>query len=201
MQKYAYLLLFLALTGCQSTPRSVNPTSKLWVTSTTKDEFTDVVTQLVTVGSFSIGSHTYTQAGKLYPFVGVKNGETYVGVRSGGTYRIPTGTVQIRIDDNAAWTITPDETPADLVPGTVASPAISKDIPASMMASMAKIMSPYTATTGLKADKIIQQMLTGKVVRYRTIGLNQAASSTGEVKIDESFEESIRSIGVKVGAP
>lgn len=200
MKKYVYLLLLLVLAACQSTPRSVSPASKLWVASTTKDEFTDVVTRMVTVGSFSVGGQTYTQVGKLYPFVGLKNGETYVGVRSGGTYRIPTGTVQIRIDDNAAWTITPDETPTDLVPGTAASPVVSKDVPASMMASMAKIMSPYTATTGHKADDIIRQMLAGKVVRYRTVGLNQAASSTGEVKIDESFEESIRSIGIKVGA-
>ncbi|MDR0275267.1 MAG: hypothetical protein LBI48_08025 [Burkholderiaceae bacterium] len=192
-------LILIGLSGCATVAPSTP--SNLWVVSTTKDEFSDVVTQMVTVGSFYSGGATYTQTGKLYPFVGIKNGETYVGIRSGGTYRIPTGTVQIRIDDNAAWTITPDDTPTDLVPGAATSPAVNKDISADMMANMAKIMSPYTAATGDKADKIIKQMLAGKVIKYRTIGLNQAASSTGEVKLDASFTESIRSIGIPVGKP
>lgn len=180
------------LSGCQTVP------GKLWVASVTTDQFTDTQTKMVTVGSFQSKGTLYTEAGKYYPFVGVKNGVTYVGIRSGGRFRIPTGTVQIRIDGNPAWTITPEETPADLIPGTVPAANAPAGVTNEMMANISKILSPYTAATGKKADDIIKQMSTGKVIKYRTVGLNQAASTTGEVNIDASFNEAIRSIGISI---
>lgn len=64
------------------------------------------------------------------------------------------------------------------------------------MENMTKIMSPYTATTGDKAKSIIKEMLLGKVIKYRTVGMNQAASTTGEAVIDGSFLKSLREIGI-----
>jgi len=154
---------------------------------------------MVTVGSFSSGGAIYTFAGGYYPFVGLRNGGAYIGIRSGGN-RIPTGTVQIRIDDNPAWTITPNETPTEFIPGTAPIAGGNAKVSADAMASMAKIMSPYTAVTGSKANDILREMVHGKVMRYRTVGLNQAASSTGEVKLDDSLPSALREIGIDPSA-
>lgn len=193
MKKLVFAItIAMLLASCQTSP------TKLWVASLSTDRFTDVQTKMVTVGSFQSGGALYTQTGKYYPFVGNKNGLIYVGIRSGGSYRIPTGTVQIRIDENTAWTITPEETPVDLVPGTAPAATAAAGVPQEMMASMSKMLSPYTATTGKKARDIIKEMAAGKVIRYRTVGLNQAASTTGEVQIDASFIEAIQSIGISI---
>jgi hypothetical protein len=152
---------------------------------------------MVMGNSFDYRGNSFTQAGKYYPFVGEKDGEFYAGVRSGGSYRIPTGTVQLRVDDKPVWTITPEETPAVLVPATAGAPESTSQ---ETMRSMAKVLSPFTAATGDKAKKIIKQMSNGKVLKYRTVGLNQAASSTGEVPIDSSFFEGLTKIGIDVSS-
>ena len=149
----------------------------------------------MTVGSITDRGQAMTEAGKLYPFVGIKNGVTYMGLRSGGNFRIPTGTVQIRIDENQAWTITPEETPLDLVPGIVPV-GVNQEIFALMMESMAKIMSHYTAATGLKAKQIIAEMAAGKAVKFRSVALNQAASTTGEIELNESFRQGLMDLGI-----
>lgn len=186
----------LLLVGCAT----MGP---LWKPVSNVDEFTDVSTKMVTVGEYAGGSLVVTQSLKYYPFVGIQNGELFVGVRSGGRFRVPTGTVQIRIDANPAWTITPDETPVALAPSV---PTMQMEVmPQSVdmvslqkqaMANVTKMMSPYTAATGDKAKNIIREMLNGKVVKYRTVGMNQAASTTGEVNLDTSFVEAIKSIGI-----
>jgi len=201
MLRYLALILAFLLSGCQSTPSSPANPGKLWIASIQKDEFTDVEIRMVTVGAFrSRSNYLFTKTGNYYPFIGSKNGEICVGIRSGGTYRIPTGTVQIRIDENPAWTITPDETPVDMMPSANAPALGNQAVSADIMATMTKFMSPYTATTDEKAKQIVRQMLQGRVVRYRTIGLNQAASTTGEVLLDASFAEGLRAIGIDTNA-
>lgn len=186
------------LVGCASGPGSV------WKAVESQDQFTDEVTKMVTVGEWKNTSLLVTKSFNYYPFVGMHNGEIYVGLRSGGRHRIPTGTVQIRVDNNKAWTIGPEETPLFLVPSLPKTPMVApgmtelvEQATAQAMANAAKIMSPYTAATGDKAKSIIKEMLGGKVVKYRTVGLNQAASTTGEVIIDESFVQSLRQIGIR----
>lgn len=198
MKSKISITVLVLLTACQATPPPVRQPApnRTWVASVAKDEFTDVVTKMVTVGSFSYNGTTFTQVGKYYPFIGKRGSTIYVGIRSGGVHRIPTGTVQIRVDDNSAWTITPEETPADLIPGTAPSTSAAPGMSAEMMANMSKILSPYTAATGEKAKSIIKQMLSGKIIKYRTVGLNQAASTTGEVAVDQSLVESLQSIGI-----
>lgn len=190
----------LLLVGCAATGPVWKPVSNF-------DEFTDVSTKMVTVGEYAGGRLVVTQSLKYYPFVGIQNGELFVGIRSGGRFRVPTGTVQIRIDANPAWTIAPDETPVALAPSL---PTIQMDgMPQSVdMASLqkqalsnaTKMMSPYTAATGDKAKSIIRQMLNGKIIKYRTVGMNQAASTTGEVKLDASFVEALKSVGINPDA-
>ncbi len=192
----AIAVVGVLLGGCQ--------TGQLWRVTSSKDQFTDKVTKMVTIGEGLSDNLIITRSLRYYPFVGVQEGEIYVGLRSGGRYPIPTGTVQIRIDENTAWTITPEETPIYLAPALPSSPLpatteqsdVILNAQAKMMENMTKSMSPYTATTGQKAKSIIKEILKGKVMIYRTIGFNQAASTTGEVRIDDSFKSSLQEIGI-----
>lgn len=191
------------LIGCQATGKI---TGQVWSPVIGQDEFTDKVTKMVTVGDLLSDKFVYTRSLRYYPFVGVRDGEIYVGIRSGGPYRVPVGTVQIRVDGNKSWTISTEETPVHLAPDIPASSvpvALNGDVENLIqkthnqaMSNAAKMMSPYTATTGDKAKSIIREMVRGKIVKYRTVGFNQAASTTGEVKIDNSFLSSLRAIGI-----
>lgn len=187
------------LMGCQNGGGMAS--GSLWQSTTHKDEFTDKVTQMVTIGEGLSNQVIVTRSLRYYPFVGTLDGTLFVGIRSGGRYRIPTGTVQMRIDDNAAWTISPEETPLSLVPKMPAleqqagNPSLT-EIQSKAMANAMKISSPYTAATGDKAKEILRQMMSGKIVKYRTVGINQAASTTGEAAIDASFLKSLADIGI-----
>lgn len=196
MKGIAVLALATAmLTGCGGS---------VWKATGSTDEFTDKTTMMVTTGNFTAGSSIVTSSLKFYPVVRKEGEEIYVGLMSGGRFKIPVGTVQIRIDQNEAWTITPQETPVGLVP---ASPEVALGLPAEQaelikktqaqaMENVYKMMSPYTITGGDKAKSILKQMLAGQVLKFRTVGINQAASTTGEVALDESLAQSLKLIGI-----
>lgn len=112
MKAPAILLLALALSGCATGQRQ----SVEWITVRDTDQFTDKSTCGVTVGSFYTGGGVYTVPNHYYPYIESANGELRVGIRSGGRFKIPVGDVQIRIDQNPAWTIATGETPVDYVP-------------------------------------------------------------------------------------
>ncbi|MDT8464020.1 hypothetical protein O3S75_002875, partial [Alcaligenes nematophilus] len=189
------------LTGCQSMSSGT-----IWAVSSSQDQFSDVETKMVTVGQWRSSGTIWTKSLNYYPFVGLQDGELFVGIRSGGSYRIPTGTVQMRVDANKAWTIEPSETPVYLAPAP-AQPAIPTAnnynatvdlaaVQAEALRNMSKALSPYTAATGEKAKSILREMVAGKTLKYRSVGMNQPASSTGEVVIDASFIQSLKLIGI-----
>lgn len=192
-------LAFIALAGCQTPAQG-----PLWRATGGKDEFTDKETRMVTVGEYRLGDSIVTRSFRFYPFVGSTDGQLYVGIRSGGKIRVPAGTVQIRIDDNPAWTIEPSETPLVLAPKTpqvngFATPEQAANfaaIQASVADNVRKMTSPYTAATGDKARAILKEMLAGKVIKFRQVGINQAASTTGVVNIDESFPRALSDAGI-----
>lgn len=180
-----------------------------WIAQHSTDEFTDEATCRVTVGSRYTARNVYTYTGSLYPFVESKEGELRVGVMSGGRVKIPVGEVQLRIDQNPAWNIAVHETPADLVP--------SQDFPGPYQAQLsdeqremvastyratmehtAQAMSPYTATTGEKAEAILRQMLDGDKLIYRAVGLNQPGSGTGEYDLDASLNAALARCGISL---
>ncbi|MGC6782036.1 hypothetical protein ACP0IR_26355 [Pseudomonas aeruginosa] len=186
----------LTLGGCAAGPT--------WQATGTTDEFTDKTTMMVTTSDFPSSGSIVTRSLHFYPVVRKEGNEIYVGLMSGGRFKIPVGTVQMRIDQNEAWTITPQETPVGLVP---AVPQYSMNLPQEQaaivksaqdqaMTNAAQMMSPYTVTGGDKAKKILKQMLSGRNLKYRTVGINQAASTTGETVIDPSLAESLRLIGI-----
>ncbi|MCO7566412.1 hypothetical protein NJI34_28510 [Pseudomonas sp. S 311-6] len=196
MKRIMALAAALTLGGCAAGPT--------WQATGTTDEFTDKTTMMVTTGDFPSSGSIVTRSLHFYPVVRKEGDEIYVGLMSGGRFKIPVGTVQMRIDQNEAWTITPQETPVGLVP---AVPQYSMNLPPEQaaivksaqdqaMTNAAQMMSPYTVTGGDKAKKILKQMLSGQNLKYRTVGINQAASTTGEAVIDPSLAESLRLIGI-----
>lgn len=185
--------IIMLIAGCQSLPQG------LWHVTIKKDEFTDQVTKMATAGSDYVGGYNIRF---FRLFVAAQNNKTFVGVRCAGRFGIPTGTVQIRVDDNPSWTISPSETPVELSPAVPKSPSIQATAQSGVyMTNMTQILSPFTAVSGEKANQILAQMVHGRVVRFRTIGMNQAASTTGEAKIDGSFFSALREIGVSTNFP
>lgn len=65
------------------------------------------------------------------------------------------------------------------------------------MKSTSQLMSSYTVTGGDKAKQILKQMVSGHMIKYRTVGINQAASINGEAVIDPSLVKSLREIGIE----
>ena len=192
----AVLAAAVALGGCAAGPT--------WQATGTTDEFTDKTTMMVTTSEFPASGSIVTRSLHFYPVVRKEGDEIYVGLMSGGRFKIPVGTVQLRIDQNEAWTITPQETPVSMMPSApqyaVNLPpeqaAMVKQAQDQAMLNMTQLMSPYTVTGGEKAKKILKQMLAGQVLKYRTVGINQAASTTGEAAIDPTLAESLRAIGI-----
>lgn len=196
MKRIIAIAAALTLCGC-----SAGPT---WQAAGTTDEFTDKTTMMVTTGDFPSSESIVTSSLHFYPVVRKEGDEIYVGLMSGGRFKIPVGTVQMRIDQNEAWTITPQETPISMMP---AAPQYALNLPPEQaallkqtqdqtMLNVTQMMSPYTVTGGEKAKKILKQMLVGQTLKYRTVGINQAASTTGEAVIDPTLTESLRAIGI-----
>lgn len=203
MKLPSILALALLITGCATGP------AVEWVTVRNTDQFTDKSSCAVTVGAYYTKHGIYTVRNQYYPYIEVANGDLRVGVKSGGQFSIPVGDVQLRIDQNKAWTISTSETPLDYVPeGQLkAMQAYAPKDPQQQqivenaykiaMETTARSMSPFTASTGEKARSILMEMRAGKTVIYRTIGLNQAASTTGEYALDKSLETALHQCGIK----
>jgi hypothetical protein len=205
MQIIQLLLLVSLLSGC-----GVAPTIS-WVSSTKTDEFTDRTACSVSVGSLYTKTSVYTYSRHYYPYIEIVKGDLRLGVKSGGTHPIPVGDVQLRIDSNPAWTISTGETPVDYVPeaSLKTMKAYAQNLPEqsrtlvettykTAMEAAARAMSPFTATTGEKAQNILREMLHGNKIKYRTIGLNQAASSTGEYDLGPSLKDALLKCGIKL---
>ena len=203
------MFLSITLAGCAGGIASGTAPSVKWVANSKTDSFTDVSSCAVTVGSLYTSNGVFTMTNKYYPYIEVVNGDLRVGVKSGGRFLIPVGDVQLRIDQNKAWTISTSETPLDYVPeGQLKAmqayapkdpqqQQIVENAYKTAMDATARSMSPFTASTGEKAQSILKEMRSGKTLIYRTIGLNQAASTTGEYVLDQSLEVALRQCGIQ----
>ncbi|BFF87599.1 hypothetical protein KP190043_p610 (plasmid) [Klebsiella pneumoniae subsp. pneumoniae] len=203
---FTAILITLALSGC-----SIQSPKPSWITSSQKDQFTDKTSCTIQLAKYYTRTSAYTQTGEYYPFISMVDNQLRVGVRSGGRALIPVGDVQLRIDSNPAWNITTAETPIDSSAATnyqlpsytnltSEQQALIAETQKSAMASITKTMSPYTATTGDKAQKIIQQLISGNKLIYRTVGLNQTGSTTGEydlASMKESLIAGLNQCGIK----
>ena len=205
-----YIIVFLFTLAACAAPESYPKIH--WFIYENTDEFTDVKTCRVTVGSIYTYSSIYTEPVKLYPFIEIVDGELHVGVMSGGRIKIPVGNIQLRIDDNKMWIINITETPLNYIPHQPSPRATHAGIaPAHIILNpeqaaakkamdaarhrIAVAMSPYTATTGEKAWKILNEMLKGKILKYRSISGN-IQGTTGVYALDESFHTALKKCGI-----
>lgn len=192
------------------------PLKHPWSAIDSTDKFADVQSFMVTIGSYgSTESILYTTSLSLYPFIEKRGEEMTVGIRSGGSSKVPVGTVQLRIDGNKTWTIEPSETPlyfapANLMGGISSTPTTPRsgnpqqdayikqlqENAKNMQQNAIKNMSPFTAATGEKAKSIIKEMMTGQTIIYRKVGVNQAASSEGSANLDQSFKDAMIKAGI-----
>jgi len=198
----------LLLGACSSTA----PPEIRWFTQKNVDQFDDTSSCRVTVGGLYYANGTVlTYTNQFYPFVETVEGDLRVGVLSGGKVQVPVGNVQLRIDNNDSWTIETQETPVDYVPSsstvdmTPYMSSLTSEQKAQYQATFensmenaTKIMSPYTAVSGEKAKKILSEMVSGTKLIYRRVGFNQAASSTGEYKLDMSFQNALTECGINL---
>lgn len=171
------------------------------------DRFTDQSSCRVTLVT-AIRADIYRPGLRFYPFVERRGSEVRVGLMSHPGLPLPVGGVQIRIDDNPAWTVDPSETPLDSQATTPlqleaylppdATPAQVEAIRRSteaMSSTVNQAMSPYTAATGAKAQQIVAQMKAGSRVIYRTLGAN-ASSTTGEAMLGAEFNQALARCGI-----
>lgn len=165
-----------------------------WVATSRTDQFTDITERTVSIRTES-GPYGWN---KLNVFVSTRTNTLFLGVKS--LSGVPVGTVQLRIDQNPMVQISPDETPIYMSPALPGSPLVNSNLQNDVMMSMSKIMSPFTATTGDKATNILKQMLSGSEIRYRTVGINEAASTTGKIKLDSSFKRGLQKIGMETNS-
>lgn len=202
LMKKSILLLPLLLSACATSP------SVHWIADRSVDEFTDESRCKVTVGSIYTSNSVYTEVGKLYPFLEQVDGELRVGVMSGGKYQVPVGTVQLRIDSNKAWTITNAETPVDKSLDFTSMSGYYENLPEDQQQIVKsaietskqttnQMFQPYTATTGDKARAILNEMLRGKTIIYRSEGVTNSGT-TGKYELDESLAAAMKSCGIRV---
>lgn len=209
MKIYLPIFALILLQGCATPPLGS------WAAFEKVDEFTDTRVCSVSVGSLYYKNVVATYSGSLYPYIEVVNGDLRVGIKSGGKFNIPVGDVQIRIDANPAWKIITSETPVDYIPegivgtteeytkalGSNLSEDRQKEFESTYQATMKTIygsISPFTATTGEKARSILKEMVSGKKIKYRTLGINQPASTTGEYDLDPTFKASLSQCGIEL---
>ena len=69
---------------------------------------------------------------------------------------------------------------------------------AATMENVQKMSSPYTATAGEKAEKIVDQLQVGKVLKMRIIGfgVNSVATTTGEYALGEDIKQALANCGI-----
>lgn len=203
----------------KKTPREV------WSVSRTSDPITGDTTCVVAAYD-SIGKLKYSRFGFLYPVVenNSKLG-VLVGVSSGGTYRVPTGDILWRVDQNPHRTLQAKNNPA--LPGSsmfgaykTGNAETDKKIEEAM-ASTGNIVTSMTATStmasGPLAREILAEMVSGQGLIYRqaqaapayglpTGGQNQVGQYTSDeghvaIKLDESFRRGLATCGIVVPTP
>ena len=188
----------IVLSACSST---------MWNAKTTVDEFTDETRCKVSVGS-DFGKDVAKSFGGIhyYPFIARAKDEIIFGIEN--DYNLPLGDAQVRVDDNAMIEISAADTPVILAPkqptvdmsylkGTpgLDSEALQKSV-TDMTANIQKYSSPFRAVSGEKAREIIKQLLNGKSLKVRIIGVNQVNSTTGEWEMDGSLPNALAECGI-----
>lgn len=211
MRALIILVPAIALAACASTPSPRDatqpPRQATWVAEKRVDKFTDRETCRVVPRSYISETLSNRFSVSFFPFVSKVGDELRVGLFN--TSDLPAGRVQLRIDQNNAWTVETSETPVDSEgqvsttqlaaqmksvmqsnPALQSNAALQKQLEQSAAASAQSInqaMSPFTAATGDKARNIVAQMKLGSSLIYRQLGSNTPGTTTGTIALDDDF--------------
>lgn len=196
-----------------------------WVVSKVSDPVTGA-SSCVVAAYDQFGKARYSRTGILYPVVenSPKLG-LLVGVSSGGQYRLPTGNILWRIDQNPHRELLASDNPETGAP-TFAMPAFktgneaTDKAVAESMANATKLTAGLTATstvaTGDKAREMLREMLAGKSLLYRQANVAPAyglpSSQTYRVgqytneghqaiPLDDSFRRGLAECGIPLPSP
>jgi len=195
MKQVLLSVLVLFLSACASTN---------WSAKNYQDEFTDEKTCRVVYGT-DFGKGIVKGMGGIHYYPFIENGPDGVVFGIHNDYDVPVGDVQIRVDENGSIAISQSETPLRLASSAyevdtsymkgiegIDAEAMQNSMNATME-NVRKMSSPYTATTGEKAEKIISQLRVGKIMKMRIIGfgVNSVASTTGEYALGEELRQAL----------
>ncbi len=187
LQLFFLFLLVMYLSGCVTSNYEFK-----WVAKVDKDPFTDEETCKISTWNVGETASMWRVNNSIYPLIEVNNGEVLVGVsrspvRIGNAVsHIPVGNVQMRIDNNVAWTIEVTETHVTHVPNKNLGYDLSKVIKnddlvdkdayaaaiQNAQKTIVQTMSPKTMASGAKAKAILHQLKTGKSLIYRQFAQN-----------------------------
>lgn len=197
-----------------SAAQAKKPPRVAWQVMRVTDPITHASSCAVTASDY-VGKIRFTQIGGLYPVVEMNS--TYgllVGVSSGGRYRLPTGDVLWVVDERPHR-----ELHAADNPGTPALPVVGADPTQATNAATAYAMqmvksgvSTSTMASGAKAREMLDEMLGGKSLLFRSAGFgpqiglpNYSALMAGQfnekgqlrpVPLDDSFREGLKACGI-----
>lgn len=222
MQRKITLALAIVAALCTSSGGVAKRPKDAWFVSRSSDPITGR-TSCVVAAPDQFGSFKYSRTGSLYPIVELNSDlGLLVGVSSGGTYRLPTGDIQWRVDSNPFRELRAIDNPPGYLPRmqpqTTGNPEVDKLSQSSFANSMKMVsamMATSTVASGSKAEEIIAEMLAGHSLIYRQA--SQAASyglpnanvyrlgrviegKLEPIPIDESFHRGLEACGIKVTA-
>lgn len=186
-------VLITTVSGCASVPETPQ-----WSATPAKDEFSDVESCRVEPQMSAVLTFARSMMGSYYPFVEKRGDQVRVGVM-GQVNSGPPGPVDLRIDNGETWTIDTSETPVDKdieVAAARSGSTVPEWIRESAAEELAQSSSPFTATTGKRAAKILGYMRVGVVLRYRLVGSFARADSVGHVVLGPSFLAALKACGI-----
>jgi len=212
----AGLMLALLGTASAADKKLARKSAAVWEARTFKDEFSDaswcrVQPRALTTSNLMPMAGLARPRALTFPYVERRGDQLRVGVTSAGGIQLPTGEVQLRIDQHPAQTISPSETPIDtkspaadavaaqmkaMAAANPGQTAIYEQVAATAASNFSQMMSPYTATTGEKANGLLAQMRGGQEIIYRGVGLNTAATTTGKLMLGDDFRAALAGCGL-----
>ena len=192
-----------------------------WTVTRNLDPITGV-SGCVVAAPDQLSKWKYTRVGVLYPVV--ENNSKLgllVGVGSGGPYRVPTGDILWRVDDNPFRTLKAADNPAtapivQMQPYKTGNPEVDAKA-AQMMADASRMtaamMSTSTVASGPAAVDLLKEMLSGRSLIYRQAAVapqyglpSSQTHAVGQITseglrpipLDESFRRGLQQCSISV---
>ncbi|MCW2404582.1 hypothetical protein M2336_001211 [Sphingobium sp. B1D7B] len=157
MTRAGVLALSFALLATPTLAKDKVP--KTWQATRATDPITGATSCVVSALDY-VGKLRYSRTGYLYPVIEMNSRHgLLVGVSSGGRFRLPTGTIVWRVDDQPFRELKPEDNPqgASVSPSPAANDATKAM--ADAMALSNKLIMSATATSTLASGEVAKAML------------------------------------------